>query len=55
MTIPVSSATFNLEEDVTVDHTLYYFAAREGIGESPTVADSTFSSYEGQLLSGDDF
>ncbi len=52
MTIPVSSETFNLDEDVIVDHTLYYLAAREGIGESPTVADSTFITYEGQLLSG---
>ncbi len=33
MTIPVSSETFNLDEDVTVDHTLYYLAAREGTGE----------------------
>ncbi|MGB5228150.1 MAG: hypothetical protein WBN55_07790 [Eudoraea sp.] len=55
MTIPVSSETFNLDEDVTVDHTLYYLAAREGIGESPTVGDSTFVAYEGQLLSGDVF
>ncbi|MGB5663278.1 MAG: hypothetical protein WBM60_08510, partial [Eudoraea sp.] len=31
MTIPVSSETFNLDEDVTVNHTLYYLAAREGI------------------------
>lgn len=54
-TIPVSSETFNLDEDVTVNHTLYYLAAREGIGESPTVGDSTFVAYEGQLLSGDIF
>ncbi len=55
MTIPVSSETFNLDEDVTVNHTLYYLAAREGIGESPTVGDSTFVAYEGQLLSGEIF
>lgn len=55
MTIPVSSETFNLDEDVTVDHTLYYLAAREGIGESPTVGDSTLLAYEGQLLSGEIF
>lgn len=55
MTIPVSSETFNLDEDVTVDHTLYYLAAREGIGESPTVGDSTLVAYEGQLLSGEFF
>ena len=55
MTIAVSSETFNLDEDVTVDHTLYYLAAREGIGESPTVGDSTFVAYEGQLLSGEIF
>ena len=55
MTIAVSSETFNLDEDVTVDHTLYYLAAREGIGESPTVGDSTLVAYEGQLLSGEIF
>ena len=55
MTIPVSSETFNLEDDVVVDHTLYYLEAREGIGGSPTVGDSTLVKYEGQLLSGNVF
>ena len=52
MIIPVSSETFNLDEDVVVDHTLYYLEAVEGTGGSPTVADSTLVKYEGQLLSG---
>lgn len=55
MTIPVSSETFNLEDAVVVDHTLYYLEAREGTGGSPTVGDSTLVKYEGQLLSGDVF
>lgn len=55
MTIPVSSETFNLDDDVIINHKLYYLAAREGIGESPTVGDSTLIAYEGQLLTGDVF
>ncbi len=52
VTLPVESSFYNLEEDVTVDHTLYYLSARDGVGGNPTVADSTFASYEGSLLSG---
>ncbi|WP_276391439.1 FKBP-type peptidyl-prolyl cis-trans isomerase [Eudoraea chungangensis] len=50
--LAVESSFFNLEEDVTVDHTLYYLSARDGVGGSPTIADSTFTSYEGSLLNG---
>jgi len=55
MIITVSSETFFLDEDETVDNTLYYLAARPGTGGSPTVADSTLVTFEGQLLSGEVF
>ena len=38
-----------------VPHTLYYINARTGIGEQPTVADSTLVKFEGSLLSGSVF
>lgn len=51
--IQVSSSFFGLSAgEIDVNHTLYYFIAREGIGENPTVADSTFVQYEGTLLDG---
>ncbi len=50
MTIPVSSETFFLDEDETVDNTLYYVAARVGTGGSPTVSDSTLVKFQGQSL-----
>ena len=53
--ISVSSDEFRLSEEETVDHTLYYLVAREGAGEHPTVADSTFVRYKGSLLNGFDF
>ncbi|WP_190811657.1 FKBP-type peptidyl-prolyl cis-trans isomerase [Flagellimonas sp. S3867] len=40
------------EEETDIPHTLYYLSAREGIGSSPTVADSVFVRYEGLLLDG---
>ena len=43
------------DEDQTVTHNLYYIIAREGTGESLSVADSAFVQYKGQLLSGDVF
>lgn len=55
MTISVSSESFFLDVDETVDHTLYYVAARPGTAGSPTVADSTLVKFEGQLLSGEIF
>ena len=39
-------------EGTFVDHTLYYLIAREGIGSSPAVVDSTYLSYQGSLLNG---
>jgi len=38
--------------DVEIDYKLYYIVLDEGIGVRPTVADSTFISYKGTLLSG---
>ncbi|MEO9891786.1 FKBP-type peptidyl-prolyl cis-trans isomerase [Aurantibacter sp.] len=40
------------EEEGYVDHTLYYIVAREGVGESPTIGDDAFVTYEGSLLDG---
>ncbi len=39
----------------TVTHKLYYLKAREGLGESMTVADSAFVQYRGNLLTGEIF
>ncbi len=55
-TVLISSTQFNLpgnEEDIP--HTYYYLIAREGVGSSPTVADSVFVRYEGSLLDGQVF
>jgi hypothetical protein len=38
------------ENDDVVPHNMYYIINREGIGESPTVADSVFVSYKGLTL-----
>ena len=38
-----------------VSHTMYYLVARQGTGQAPTVADSTYVAYEGNLLNGDVF
>ncbi len=40
------------DDDNDVEHTLYYLIAREGGGDNPTVADSTFVRYKGNLLDG---
>ncbi|QBA63679.1 FKBP-type peptidyl-prolyl cis-trans isomerase [Muriicola soli] len=55
ITIEVESEDFDLEDNETVQHTLYYLVAREGAGASPTAADSTFVKYEGSLLNGELF
>ncbi len=52
LTIEVSSEDFNLDSNETVPHTLYYLIAREGAGDMPTSADSTYVRYEGSLLNG---
>ena len=38
-----------------IDHSLYYLIAREGTGQHPASVDSTYLSYEGQLLNGQVF
>lgn len=38
------------EGEPDVPHTFYYLEAKEGIGEQPTVADSTLVRFEGTLL-----
>jgi len=49
--IMVSPEQLGLDTDEgEVEHTLYYFNIRNGMGGSPTVADSTFLKYEGMLL-----
>ena len=53
--ITVTSGELGLEDQPDVDHTLYYLIAREGIDESPTVADSAFLTYRGTLLDDRDF
>ncbi|WP_420322067.1 FKBP-type peptidyl-prolyl cis-trans isomerase [Flagellimonas sp.] len=56
MEIKVSSFEHGLsEEEIDVPHTIYYLSARDGIGVSPTVADSVFVRYEGLLLDGTSF
>lgn len=52
ITINVSSEDFELEDNETVPHTLYYLIARQGEGTAPTAADSTYIKYEGTLLNG---
>ncbi|MEB8330565.1 hypothetical protein OO009_14485 [Flavobacteriaceae bacterium KMM 6897] len=51
-TITVNNADLGLEVEQSVEHTYYYLIAREGEGERPTIADSTFLKYEGSLLDG---
>ncbi len=53
--ISVSNDEFDLSEEETFLHTYYYLIAREGINESPTIADSVLVRYKGSLLSGFDF
>ena len=43
------------ENDNIVKHNLYYHVIREGVGESPTIADSVFVSYKGFLFNGNTF
>ena len=54
--INISSEDFALDdEEENIAHTYYYLVAREGGGDSPTIADSTFVSYEGINLDGNAF
>ncbi len=54
-TISVSSNSIGVDEDGSTDQILYYLEARKGIGENPSVADSTYVRYEGKLLNGTTF
>ena len=38
-----------------IEHTMYVLNIRDGVGASPTVADSVFISYKGMLLDGTEF
>lgn len=52
----LDSDEWNLDvEEENVPHTLHYLIAQEGIGERPTVVDSTYLKYEGSRLDGDVF
>jgi FKBP-type peptidyl-prolyl cis-trans isomerase FkpA len=53
----VSSKVITLKDadDNLVEHTLYYLVVRQGDGQNPTVADSTFVRYKGNLLDGSSF
>ncbi|NVN19627.1 hypothetical protein GUA46_14860 [Muricauda sp. HICW] len=56
ITLNVSSSFLGLSAgEENIAHKLYYIEAREGGGESPTYADSTFVKYEGTLLDGTPF
>lgn len=55
LTLSVSSEDFNLDDGETIDHTMYYLKARDGVGDIPTTADSTFVRYEGSLLNSNIF
>ncbi|WP_350287576.1 hypothetical protein [uncultured Croceitalea sp.] len=50
--VQVSAFEFLLEGQEDVDHKYYYLEARPGIGDKPTIADSTFVNYQGSLLDG---
>ena len=50
ITLSVDSDDFALDDGETVDHTMYFLSVREGVGGSPTVADSTLLKYEGSAL-----
>ena len=50
--VTVPSKFLGLDEEGSTVQVLYYLIAREGVGGSPTVADSTFLKYEGSLLNG---
>lgn len=41
-----------LNDGRVVDHKLYYLEVREGMGEQPSKADSTYVTYKGELLNG---
>ena len=48
--VDVSAFEFNIEGEENISHTYYYLNARQGLGNNPSVADSTFVRYRGSLL-----
>jgi FKBP-type peptidyl-prolyl cis-trans isomerase len=55
-TLKVSSSAFGLDVvETDINHNYYYLIAKEGMGEKPTVGDSTFVKYEGSFLNGNLF
>lgn len=53
--VPVPVNRFSGKGEGMIEHTYYYLVARQGIGQSITVADSAFVRYEGMLLNGKKF
>ncbi|MEM1340235.1 MAG: hypothetical protein AAF717_14665 [Bacteroidota bacterium] len=54
--IRVNSFEFGLsEEEEDIPHTLYYLIPKQGVGASPSVADSIVVRYTGSLLDGTTF
>lgn len=50
--VNTESIAIKNSDNEEISHNYYYLVVREGSGESPTVADSTFVSYKGRLLNG---
>ena len=50
--VSTETITITNADDEEIEHNYYYIIAREGEGESPSVADSTYVTYKGSLLSG---
>jgi hypothetical protein len=53
--INVTNEELGLKDQPDQIHTFYYLVAREGVDDSPSVADSAFVTYRGSLLDGRDF
>ena len=51
----VLAGEFVIEDEESVEHTFYYLEVRPGMGSNPTVADSVFVRYRGNLLTGETF
>lgn len=53
--VQIKSVDVTDADDNTVPHNLYYIIAREGVGVQPHTSDSTFVTYRGNLLNGNQF
>jgi len=53
--VEVNSSQFGTVKEESIVHKIYYIIARQGVGASPTFADSTYVQYEGSLLDGSIF